>query len=278
MRRALAMMLWLVGTVLSTMPTWADEASDTDIWAKVRASLFGDRPIQEPAEDIVRLRVPTRAADAAVVPLVVSLGVRQYDQRFVQALYLVIDQNPSPIAAVFRFTAESGRADIETRVRIEDYTHVRAIAELNTGELFAATRYVKAAGGCSAPAAKSNQSARIGRMRLVLEDEATQTEPASARLSILHPNHSGLAMDQSTRYYTPAWYVRTIQVTFAGKLVMTADIDFSISENPNLRFHFIAREAGVLRAEVVDTKDLVFETSLDVRAGTNAGAPVDSKR
>jgi len=278
MRHAIALTLWLAGTLAPVAWARADEAASTDIWPKVRASLFADRAIREPADDIVRLRVPARAADAAVVPLAVSVGVPQSDERFVQALYIVIDSNPSPIAAIFHFTPESGRADIETRVRIEDYTHVRAIAELNTGELFAATRYVKAAGGCSAPAAKGDGSAKLGRMRLVLEDDAVSGEPAVARLSVMHPNHSGLAMDQFTRHYTPAWYVRTIQVSYAGRPVMTADVDFSISENPSLRFHFVAREPGALRAEVVDTKDLVFETILDVTPGAKAKASSEAGR
>lgn len=277
MRRVIALMPWLIGTLLPMTALPAEEAANTAIWAKVRASLFADRPIREPAEDIVRLRVPARAADGAVVPLAVSIGVPQSEERFVQALYIVIDNNPSPIAAVFRFTPDSGRADIETRVRIEDYTHVRAIVELNTGELFAATRYVKAAGGCSAPAAKTDADAKVGRMRLVLDEDVLAGEEVAARLSVMHPNHSGLAMDQFTRHYTPSWYVRTIAVSYAGKQIMTADVDFSISENPNLRFHFIARESGTLRAEVVDTKDLVFETVLDVQPGANAKASADGK-
>ena len=191
----------------------ADPAAGDALWQRVRASLFADRPIQEPADDIIRLRVPARAADAAVVPIAVSVGQRQSEATYVQALYIVIDQNPSPIAAVFRFTPDSGRADIETRVRIEDYTQVRAIAELNTGELFAATRFVKAAGGCSAPAAKGGDAEdRIGRMRLVIEGEAVAGEPSAARLSVMHPNNSGLAMDQFTRHYTPAWYLSLIHI------------------------------------------------------------------
>jgi sulfur-oxidizing protein SoxY len=240
-----------------------DTDAGIDIWNLVRTSLFADRPIQEPADDVVRLRVPARAADAAVVPLAVSLGSAQGDDRYVKALYVVIDRNPSPVAAIFRFTPRSGRADIETRVRVEEYTHVRAIAEMNTGELYAATRYVKAAGGCSAPAAKSADTSGLGRMRLVLEEGST-TGVSTARLSVMHPNHSGLAMDQFTRHYTPAYFVRSIAVSYRGEPVMTADVDFSISENPSVRFHFVAREAGELKAQVVDTKDLTFETVLEV--------------
>jgi sulfur-oxidizing protein SoxY len=263
MKHAAAVVLCWIALATDAAAATPDTDAGVDIWNLVRTSLFGDRPIHEPAEDVVRLRVPARAADAAVVPLAVSLGSAQSDDRYVKALYVVIDRNPSPVAAIFHFTPMSGRADIETRVRVEDYTHVRAIAELNTGELYAATKYVKAAGGCSAPAAKSADASALGRMRLVLE-EGLASGTATARLSVMHPNHSGLAMDQFTRHYTPAYFVRSIAVTYRGEPVMTADVDFSISENPSVRFHFVAREAGELKARVVDTKDLTFETVLDV--------------
>lgn len=263
MKHAMAVLCW-IGIAMNASAGTTDVDAAPDIWALVRTSLFADRPIQDPAEDVVRLRVPARAADAAVVPLAVSVGSAQSDNRYVKALYVVIDRNPSPVAAIFRFTPRSGRADIETRVRVEDCTHVRAIAEMNTGELYAATKYVKAAGGCSAPAAKSADTSALGRMRLVLEGGSAPGEPATARLSVMHPNHSGLAMDQFTRYYTPAYFVRSIAVSYQGEPVMTADVDFSISENPSVRFNFVAREAGELRAQVVDTKDLTFETAVDV--------------
>jgi sulfur-oxidizing protein SoxY len=41
-----------------------------------------------------------------------------------------------------------------------------------------------------------------------------------------------------------------------------ADLDFAISENPNLRFHFVPKGEGVLKAVVVDTQDLRFESAL----------------
>lgn len=273
MKHAAALVLCSISLSMGAANVRADEAAATDIWTLVRTSLFADRPIQEPADDVVRLRVPARAADAAVVPLAVSVGGPQSEDRYVRALYVVIDRNPSPVAAIFRFTPTSGRADIETRVRVEEYTHVRAIAEMNTGELYAATKYVKAAGGCSAPAAKSSDTSALGRMRLVLEEGSAPGELATARLSVMHPNHSGLAMDQFTRYYTPAYFVRSIAVSYRGEPVMTADVDFSISENPSVRFHFVASEAGELKAQIVDTKDLTFETVLDVNpAGVSKAA------
>ena len=117
-----------------------------------------------------------------------------------------------------------------------------------------------------------NALARLGRMKFHLDQSVVLGEPNLAQLMISHPNHSGLAMDQMTRLYVPAYFVRTINVTYAGKPVMSAEVDFSISENPNFRFYFVPREEGELKAEVVDTQELKFESLLAVRRGLSTKA------
>jgi len=55
--------------------------------------------------------------------------------------------------------------------------------------------------------------------------------------------------------------------TFHGDtLVMSAEVDFTISENPSFRFYFLPRPDAQLRAEVVDSTELRFEQSVAVRA------------
>ena len=231
----------------------------------MRQSLFGDRIIVEDAQDILALKAPARAQDASTVPVSVSTRIEQTPDRFVQRLYLLIDANPSPVAAIFTLTPESGRADIETRVRVEDYTWVRAVAEMNDGHLYMAKRYVKAAGGCSAPYGTAPDfDAYRPRLKLKLDASVAPGQPRLAQLMIQHPNSSGLARDQMTQLYIPAYYVRTIEVTYAGRLVMSAQVDFSISENPNFRFYFLAREPGDLKAVAVDTKERHIEGALRV--------------
>ncbi len=235
----------------------------SEIWRKVRASLFGQRSISSAGEELMTLDTPTRAEDAAVVPIAVRTRATAGAARRIHKLYLVIDNNPSPIAAVFQFSAQSGRADIETRVRVDEYSHVRAIAELADGSLHMATRWVKASGGCSAPAGKDAQAAlaSLGRMRWRVEGVAAPGVPALAQLMISHPNHSGLAMDQLSRQYTPAHFVRKLDISYAGQPLLSADVDFSISENPNFRFYFLPQAAGELKAEMVDSRDLRFASS-----------------
>jgi sulfur-oxidizing protein SoxY len=217
---------------------------------------------------VITLDAPARAEDASTVPIVIHSKLAAGDRRRITKLWLFVDKNPSPNAALFQFTPDSGRADIETRIRVEEYTDVRAVAELDTGELYMASQYVKAAGGCSAPAGKDMQAAlaNVGRMKLKVAEPATINQPVQASVAVSHPNASGLVLDQVTRLYQPAYFVRKLSVSYAGKTVLTADIDFSISENPNFRFYFLPHGDGELKAEVVDTKDLSFHSEIAVKA------------
>jgi len=272
---ASASMLVALALIIAPIAQAADGPPDPDqvsIWLLVRNSLFGNRAIADDAGEVVSLRAPARAQDASTVPIAISTRMEQTPERYVSKVYLIIDQNPSPVAAIFTFTPDSGRADIETRVRVEDYTWMRAVAETNDGRLFLAARYVKAAGGCSAPYGTAPDfDAFKPRLKLRLDASIAAGEPTLAQLMIQHPNSSGLAKDQMTQLYIPAYYVRTINVTYAGKPIMSAEVDFSISENPNIRFYFVPREAGELKAVVVDTKEREIEGAVRVELGREEG-------
>jgi len=244
-----------------------DNPEASEIWQKVRLSLFESRPISTASDGIIVLDAPSRAEDSAVVPVSIRTRFPQSATRYVDKIYLIIDNNPSPISAIFQFTPGSGQADIETRIRIDEYTHVRAIAELNDGKLYMATRWVKASGGCSAPPGKDAQAAQasLGKMRLRIDGDGVAGQPVLAQLMISHPNDSGLAMDQLSRQFTPAHFVRRVDISYAGKPLMSADVDFSISENPNFRFYFLPQGEGELKAEVLDSRDLRFQSSLNFR-------------
>jgi sulfur-oxidizing protein SoxY len=270
-------LLLAVVTLLAFQPLASvaavDESPDNERWRAVRQSVFGDKPIANDTAGLLTLETPARAADAAIVPIAIRTALTQTPQRYIRKLYLVIDRNPSPLGATFSFTPQSGRAGIETRVRIEEYTHVRAIAEMNDGSLLMQVRFVKAAGGCSAPAGKDLAAAMasIGRMKLRVDETPTPGTPTLVQLSVSHPNVSGLAIDQLTRLAPMPRYVRTIAISYGGKPVMSADVDFTISENPSLRFYFVPEGDGELKAQIVDTEEKKFETAVAVKTGPRAG-------
>jgi sulfur-oxidizing protein SoxY len=243
------------------------------IWQKVHASVFAGASIED-AAGVITLDTPRRAEDAAIVPVAIRSTFAQTPAHFIEKIWLIVDDNPSPIAAVFSFTVDSGRADIETRIRIEQYTWVRAIALTQDGKLHMAANYVKASGGCSAPAGKDAIAARanLGRMRLRIADAPAPGEPVLAQLMVSHPNDSGLAMDQVTRLYAAPHFVRRVDVRYGGKTVMSADVDFSISENPNFRFYVVPGAGGELQATIVDNRDLEFATAVRLDPGRGGTA------
>jgi sulfur-oxidizing protein SoxY len=110
-------------------------------------------------------------------------------------------------------------------------------------------------------------------MRIRVVDSAEAGRPVLAQLMINHPNDSGLSMDQVTRNYATPHFVRNVEVRYGGTLVMSADVDFSISENPNFRFYFVPAGGGELDVKVVDNQDLEFTARMKLdSARLNAAA------
>ncbi len=236
------------------------------VWSGgLRHAYFGDRPITQ-SDDLIVLNAPQRAEDAAIVPLSITAQIPQTDERYIQTIYLFIDKNPGPLIGKFHFTPKSGRADLAFRVRVNAYSPIRAIAETNDGELTMSRRFIKATGGCSAPAGSDLDAAmaRLGKIKLKTNGVSPIAEPTAAQLMISHPNLSGMQMDQVTHLYAPAHFVRHVKVSFEGEDVFSAETGFGISENPSFRFFFVPESEGELTAEVTDTKDLRFSQSLQV--------------
>ena len=223
-----------------------------DPWPDLVRDVFNGRAMAE-GTGLIAIDMPARAEDAAIVPVTLRLSVPEGDSRSVKAVTLVIDQNPAPVAA--KFDLGVGVTMISTRVRVDSYTNVHAVAELSDGTLHVTKTFVKASGGCSAPAAKNADEAKVslGQMRLRQFAGAQQRGAREAQIMVRHPNNSGLQMDQVTRLYTPAFFVRDLAVWQGDQLVLKMDGGISISEDPNIRFTYAGNDAKTLRAEAVDT-------------------------
>jgi sulfur-oxidizing protein SoxY len=244
----------------------ASLAEDSEAtWASIRPDIFGERPIED-GSALVRLTAPARAEDAALVPLDIHLNPPAGDGRDISSLTLIVDENPAPVAATFKFVPQHKAFDLSTRVRVNAYSFVRVVAETEDGKLYMVKSYVKAAGGCSAPAVKDPEEAKanLGKMRFRNFAETGRNE---AQLQIRHPNYSGLQMDQVTRLYTPAWFVQTIKVTQGEKLVFSMEGGISISEDPTFRFSFVATNEPV-SVEATDTDGSTFRERFPARNGS----------
>lgn len=255
----------------SVLPSFAG-VGDTDQerqdrWKDLQTTIFGAKTAKTD-DAAIQLDAPERALDASLVPITISLA----NPKDVKALYLVIDDNPSPLAAHFTFGPDADPKTIKLRVRVNTYTDMHAVLEMKDGTLLQTTKYVKASGGCSAPMGMSDDEAMqgMGEMKLKVAGDVSADKPVNATLMIRHPNFNGMQMNQVTRDYTPARYIQNISVTFDDKQVFKLDTDISLASNPVISFAVLPDAAkGALKVDVRDSQDGNWSKTFNVPAVSN---------
>ncbi len=271
---ATALLSSLLGAVSSARAQEDDPGARAGRWQALQQALFAGRAMKDGA-GIVKLDAPPRALDAALVPI----GIDLTDVKPIKGVYLVIDGNPSPMAAHFTFGPKADPHSLKMRVRVDQYTDIHAIAESQDGQLFVTSQFVKASGGCSAPAGADDTAALadIGRMKLHLIGDFTPGKPHQAVLMVRHPNFNGMQMNQITRYYTPPRFIRTIDASYEGASIFHLDSDISMSTDPVITFGFMPKAAGQMKIVVRDSKDATFDRTFDIpgdrRGGDSGSAP-----
>ncbi|HMK89183.1 MAG TPA: quinoprotein dehydrogenase-associated SoxYZ-like carrier [Methylocystis sp.] len=251
----------LAGAILLCSVASASAEPADDPWPGLVKDLFQSRQISE--DNVISLDAPKRAEDASIVPMTLRFtpGLRKAT--------LVIDQNPMPMSGAFALGENSGVTFISTRVRVNSYTNVHAVAETADGALHAQVKFVKAAGGCSAPASKNadEANAHLGEMKY---REFKSAEPGlrEAQIMIRHPNSSGMQMDQLTHLYIPARYIEKLSVRQGDATIFTMEGGISLSENPTFRFTYAPNGAKTITVEARDSKGEVFRQEFPAGEGT----------
>ena len=265
-QRISQLFLGAVALGLSSVSLAADQ-SEAGVWETfLKDKYFKDVTIIEDST-VIEMTTPYRAEDAAVTPVSISAKIEQNPDLYIEKIYVVVDKNPDPLVGVFNLTPKMGKADLAMRIRINEYTNVRAIAALNTGEHHMVTNFVKASGGCSAPLGADLKAAmeRIGQMKFRNVEQENTGELKLAQFMVSHPNITGMQLDQRTRLITPAHYIKKVNITLDDEPLMSAEMGISVSADPSFRFFFKPQTKGVIKAEVSDSKGLewteTFESS-----------------
>ncbi len=236
-----------------------DATEQATRWQDVATSIFGERAIGD-GSAILKLTAPDSAMNAALVPISVDL----IGDRPVVAISVVIDKNPSPLAGTFRLGPAFARQAIKMRVRVNEFTLIHAVAETDDGKLYAVSRYVKAAGGCSAPdaVASTDALARMGKMQLRRE-RALDASMVPSQLLISHPNYSGMQQDPKTGDYTPARYLEKVSVMIGSAKAFDLETGISMSENPSISFTYLAKSDGAVEVKAIDSAAAEFSQHFD---------------
>ena len=201
------------------------------------------------------------------MPMSLKFHIPQTPEKFVRFITIIVDENPSPVVGTFETFLKSGNADFSTRIRIDKYTFVRAIAETNDGKKYMVSNYVKAAGGCSAPSLSDMDTmmARLGKMKLKFIETDDKKNLNKAKLVISHPNFSGLQFNQLTRTEVPAHFVNKIEISQDDQKIMNIEADISMSEDPTIMFNY-NNSGGPISVVVTDTQGAIFKRDWKLNA------------
>ncbi len=252
--------------------TAAGVAAMGNTWEGLKGYVVGSRSLQS-GFGVVTLSAPIRPEDQRAVPI--AIDAHFTDGRTVKKVTLVVDENPMPVAAIFDMGPNQRHVTLKTVIRLNQQTEIRAIVEASDGALYMSSRLVKFAGGqaaCAAPPTGNAEeiAANMGKMALVdVSTDGNATQIAhEMRLSISHPNHTGMALDQQTLLYIPLRMISSLEVRQGDAKLFDMTGSITIAENPY--FEFPVSLTGDHNLEVVlkDSDGGEWKRSLPIRAGS----------
>lgn len=102
-----------------------------------------------PKHERVLLTMPPHAEDGGTVPLQLSVESPMTEHDHVRNVYVLADQNPDPLVFSASVHPGIGRMEWKLNIRLAENSRVRALAETNSGELYAHEVIVEVlVGGC----------------------------------------------------------------------------------------------------------------------------------
>jgi len=259
------MMLSFVGAAQAEEFTRADPK----LWPVMKEAFFEKRPIKE--VDFIRIEAAKRAESGAQVPVtyvIDSAGEKAAGVKIVK-LYAFVDANPIPQTATFHLTDALGdNFTLSTRIRFETDAYVRLVGEDKKGNLFLASKVIRAAGGCGGIVANDEAAVRAaaGKIRMKVKAPAKFGKPTTAKVNIKHVMRTGLQRDLASQGFLPAFYINKAAFTYNGKPVMTVDVNVGTAEDPYFKFNFVPKKPGKFELVATDNEGKVFKKAIDIKS------------
>lgn len=231
---------WRTAAVAACLFALPHSASAGTIWDEIKGSVYGNAKIED-GRGLVSIEAPGRPEDMRRVPIAVNSALK--DGRTIKAVTFIIDENPTPVVAVFHMGPGREQVAFKGEFRVNQQSDIRAVVETSDGKLYMASQLVKFAGGqasCSAPPTgdPAEIAANMGKMEFtpVKDEAAASSINAKARMVLRHPNHTGMVMDQITLLYTPMKMISEITVKQGDEEVFRAEGSIALSQDPAIEF------------------------------------------
>lgn len=258
---------------LVVLASHAGSASAAEpVFDDLKPTIFGARPILD-GRGIVSIKAPYRPEDIRAVPFDLEANLR--DGRTITAVTLIVDNNPSPVVAAFKFGPGRDKIGLGIKFRLNQQSDVRAVVEASDGRLYMVSQLVKFPGGqaaCSAPPSTPPDviAANMGKMKLaeVATGKSASNINQRMRFDLAHPNHTGMVLDQITLLYTPLRMVDKLSIRQGDEPVFEMEGSIALKENPTIEFDYRRNGSEQMTVVATDTDGSVFKGTFAVGAGS----------
>lgn len=123
-------LLLTAGAVLACPATVRAQTAAVADFSKLLQDLLGTQDVRQGR---VTLDIPRLADNGNAVPLKVRVDSPMTAADHVKTIHLISEKNPRPLIAVFHLGPRSGRAELNTRIRLNGTQFVMAVATLADG-------------------------------------------------------------------------------------------------------------------------------------------------
>lgn len=239
--------------------------ADTKLWPVMKEAFFEKRPIKE--VDFMKIEAPKRAESGAQVPVTYTIDNAAAGGVKIVKLYSFVDANPIPLTATYHLTDAVGNFNLSTRIRFEMDAFVRLVGEDAKGNLYLASREIRAAGGCGGTVENDEAAVRAaaGKIKMKVDDVKFGTA-ATTTFNIKHIMRTGLQRDLVSQGFVPAFYINKTEFKYNGKPLMTVDVGVGTAEDPYFKFNFVPKEAGKLEVTATDNEGKSFNSEIEVKS------------
>ena len=224
---------------VSPAPTFADTGDDplgSPIWVELKERYLGEGAKVE-FDPRVKVTGPKTAEDSMNVPV----GIRIEGLTSIKRVLVIADLNP--IIKVIEFVPSGAKPALHFRMKLQQGSPVRALAQTSDGVWHAGGIWIDASGGgCTAPSVGRSSSDWTSTLGQVQTKVWENPEQSRVKVHIMHPMDTGLAAG------IPAFYIERLSLQDeTGREWMKLDTFEPISENPVFTFDFPGKTPPGLR-------------------------------
>ncbi|MCH8551216.1 MAG: thiosulfate oxidation carrier complex protein SoxZ [Natronospirillum sp.] len=207
----------------------------------------------------LRMQMPSVSEDGSAVPLEISIDHPMTDGDYIESIRVFATANPNPEVVDFYLTPLMGRAEVSSRVRVNESQTLYAVAHSSSGDVFVASSDVRVTvGGCLMTS--DDDIAEFGQPRVAPPRNLAAGQPGEVRTLVTHPMETGLREGPDGELL-PRRMIDTLIVEFEGDTVLTVKMHTAVSENPYMRFFMAPETSGnaVFRWTEEESGDTVEE-------------------